>query len=179
MAEGIQIHGKKFKKFISSDKIRKAVAKMAKQINRDFKKERPIFISVLNGSFLFTADLLKQIDLECEVTFVKLASYKGVISTGTINTLIGVNEDLRGRSVIILEDIVDSGNTISKLVPELKGYDPKAIKIATLFFKPDAYKKKIKIDYIGMSVPNDFIVGYGLDFNGLGRNLQDIYILDL
>jgi hypoxanthine phosphoribosyltransferase len=172
----IQIHDKNFKKYISSAKIQKAVADIAKKINKDFKGGKPVFLSVLNGSFMFTADLLKKVNIECEVSFVKIASYSGTKS-GKINTLIGLNGILKNRSVIILEDIVDSGNTIEKIIFELKKYKPAQIKIATMFFKPGSYKKKIPLDYIGMEVPNDFIVGYGLDYNGLGRNLSDIYKL--
>lgn len=177
MAEVIQIHDKKFSKIISSKKIQKAIHLIAKKINKDFKGKKPLFISVLNGSFMFTADLLKKIKIECEISFIKTASYNGTKSSGKINKLIGLNDNLKGRTVIVLEDIVDSGNTIEKVVAELKKDNPRAVKIATLFFKPDAYKKKMKIDYIGMKVPNDFIVGYGLDYNGLGRNFQDVYVL--
>ena len=177
MGKAVIIHDKKFSKFISSAKIQKAVEGIAKKINKDFKDKKPIFISVLNGSFLFTADLLKKIKIECEISFVKLSSYSGTASTGSMNTLIGLNENLKNRNIVILEDIVDSGNTIAKLLPELQVHQPKKISIATLFFKPEAYKKRIKLDYIGLEVPNDFLVGYGLDYNGLGRNLLDIYTL--
>ena len=177
MAYSVTIHGKKFTKFITSAKIQKAVSAIAKKINKDFKGDKPVFISVLNGSFMFTADLLKKVNIECEISFIKLASYSGTGSLGRINELIGLNENLKGRKVVILEDIVDSGNTIEKVIAELKKHKPKSVKIATLFFKPDAYRKKIKIDYIGMKIPNDFIVGYGLDFNGFGRNFKDVYVL--
>ena len=177
MSTLIHIHDKQFRKFISSPKIKRAVDGIAKRINKDFKGKKPIFISVLNGSFMFTSDLLKKINIECEISFIKLASYSGAISTGKVNELIGLNEDLYRRTVIVIEDIVDSGNTIEKVIQELKKYNPKQIKIATMFFKPKAYKKKIALDYVGMKVPNDFIVGYGLDYNGLGRNLSDIYTL--
>lgn len=177
MGKVVTIHGKRFVQFISSKKIQEAVAKIAEQINKDIKKKRPIFISVLNGSFLFTGDLLRKIKFECEVSFIKISSYSGIKSKGEASTLIGINENLKGRTIVILEDIVDSGNTLEKIVSELKKHSPGQIKIATLFFKPDAYKKKIKVDYIGMKIPNDFIVGYGLDYDGLGRNLSDIYIL--
>jgi len=177
MDKTVAIHDKKFKKFISSQKIQKAIGKIAERINKDFKNDKPVFLSVLNGSFLFTADLLKKIKIECEVSFTKISSYAGTQSTGKVNTLIGINENLKGRTVIILEDIVDSGNTLEKIISELEKHNPKEIKIATLFFKPHAYKKKIKLDYVGMDMPNDFLVGYGLDYDGLGRNLSDIYIL--
>ena len=177
MSKEVTIHGKTFRKFISSVKIQVAIGKIAKRINKDFKNEKPIFLSVLNGSFLFTADLLKKIKIECEVSFTKISSYSGTQSTGNVNTLIGISENLKDRTVIILEDIVDSGNTLEKIISELKNHQTKKIIVATLFFKPDAYKKKIKLDFIGIEMPNDFLVGYGLDYDGLGRNLSDIYIL--
>jgi hypoxanthine phosphoribosyltransferase len=177
MPKEVTIHDKTFEKFISSVKIQRAIGKMAARINKDFKNDKPIFLSVLNGSFLFTADLLKKIKIECEVSFTKISSYSGAASTGKINTLIGINENLKGRTVIILEDIVDSGNTLEKIIPELKKHQPLKIIVATLFFKPNACKKKIKLDYIGIEMPNDFLIGYGLDYDGLGRNLSDIYIL--
>lgn len=177
MGNTVTIHDKQFRKYISTAKVQKAVAGIAKKINKDYKNERPVFLSVLNGSFMFTTDLLKQLKIECEVSFIKVSSYSGTGSTGKVNELIGLNENLKDRSVIILEDIVDSGNTIKKIIPELKQCDPKQVRIAALFFKPDAFKGSIKPDYIGIEVPNDFLVGYGLDYNGLGRNLSDIYKL--
>lgn len=177
MGKTVIIHDKQFKKYISSAKIRKAIDGIAKNINKDYKDKRPVFVSVLNGSFMFTSDLMKKIKVECEVTFIKVASYSGVKSTGKIHELIGLNENLRGRSVVILEDIVDSGNTISKVLEELTKQGPKSIEVVALFFKPDAFRGNHKPDYIGLEVPNDFIIGYGLDYNGLGRNLSDIYTL--
>ncbi|MEK6615814.1 MAG: hypoxanthine phosphoribosyltransferase [Bacteroidota bacterium] len=177
MTNTITIHNKKFKKFISSHKIQNAIEKIAERINKNFKNEKPVFLSVLNGSFLFTADLLKKMKIECEISFIKISSYSGTQSTGIVNTLIGISEDLKGRTVVILEDIVDSGNTLEKIISELQKHNPKKIKVATLLFKPDAYKKKIEIDYIGINMPNNFLVGYGLDYDGSGRNLSDIYIL--
>ena len=171
----IKVHDKKFRKIISARKVQQAIEVVAKKINKDFKNKKPIFISVLNGSFLFTADLIKKVTIECEISFIKISSYSGTQSTGNMNTLIGLKEDLKGRNVVVLEEMVDSGNTIEKVIGELKKLNPESLKIATLFFKPEAYKKNIKLDYIGMDVPNDFLVGYGLDYDGLGRNLQDIY----
>ncbi len=177
MAKIVTIHGKTFTKFLSSAKIQKAISEIALQMNKDFKNDKPVFLSVLNGSFLFTADLLKKIKIECEVSFTKISSYSGTASTGNVNTLIGINENLKGRTVIVLEDIVDSGNTLEKIIAELKKLKVKKIIVATLLFKPSAYKKKIELDYIGIEMPNNFLVGYGLDYDGLGRNLSDIYIL--
>ncbi len=173
------MYDKEFRKHISSLKIRKAVRKIARKLNKDYKAEKPLFISVLNGSFLFAADLVRKINFECEISFIKVASYSGTKSTGKISTLIGLNEDLKGRSVIILEDIVDSGRTLERIKADLKKHGVKKIRVASLFFKPGAFKGEIKPEYVGMDLSNDFIVGYGLDYNGLGRNLQDIYVLDL
>ena len=126
---------------------------------------------------MFTADLLKHIDFNCEVTFLKLTSYHGTSTTGSVKQLIGINEEIKGRDVIVLEDIVDTGITLEQILEQLKSFEPSSIKVATLLYKPAAYKKNIKIDYVGMEIPNDFIVGYGLDYDGLGRNLADIYTL--
>jgi len=177
MKKTVTIYGLKFMPLISSRKIQNAVSKLAKKIERDFKNQNPLFLAVLNGSFLFAADLLKKIKIECEISFIKVTSYSGTASTGKVNTLIGVNENLHQRPVIILEDIVDSGNTLESVLAEIKKHNPSEICIATLLFKPEAYRKKIRLDYVGLEVPNKFLVGYGLDYNGLGRNLEDIYVL--
>ena|SRR5436190_7821445 len=177
MKKSVTIHDLKFILLISSRKIQDAIVVIAKKINRDYKNQNPLFLAVLNGSFLFAADLLKKIKIECEISFIKVSSYSGTTSTGKINTLIGVNENLNKRPVIILEDIVDSGNTLEAVMGEIKKHNPDTIQIATLFFKPEAYKKKIILDYVGIKVPNQFLVGYGLDYNGLGRNLKDVYAL--
>jgi hypoxanthine phosphoribosyltransferase len=177
MKKSVTIHGLKFMLLISSRKIQDATSVIARKIDRDFKNQNPLFLAVLNGSFLFAADLLKKIKIECEISFIKVSSYSGTTSTGKINTLIGVNENLHKRPVIILEDIVDSGNTLEAVVREIQKHNPATVRIATLFFKPEAYRKKIALDYVGIKVPNKFLVGYGLDHNGLGRNLKDIYAL--
>lgn len=173
----VTLKDKQFKPYISSDKILEAVKEVAKKINSDLAGESPVFLAVLNGSFMFAADLMKEIDLNCEISFVKLSSYHGTASTGTVSELIGLNQDLTGRTVVIVEDIVDTGNTIVKLTELLKNQNVKNFKIATAFFKPSVYKKDIKIDYVGMEIPNDFVVGYGLDYDGLGRNLKDVFVL--
>jgi hypoxanthine phosphoribosyltransferase len=174
----VKLKDKEFKVSIPAEKIQDVIAKMAKEINKDYSnKNIPLFISILNGSFMFTADLFKHIDFVCEVTFLKLTSYKGASSTGSVRQLIGVNESIEGRDVIVLEDIVDTGITIEQILGQLKSFEPASVKIASLLFKPEAYQKSLKIDYIGMEIPNDFIVGYGLDYDGLGRNLADIYTL--
>ncbi len=173
----IKLHHNYFIPFIDSKQIAAAVIKMANQIASDLKDEQPIFIGILNGSFMFIADFVRQYKGNCEVSFVKLASYQGTASTGKIKELVGLQENLKGKTVVILEDIIDTGNTLEEIFRIFADKEVKALKIATLFFKPDIYKKKLKIDYIGLSIPNKFIVGYGLDYDGLGRNLSDIYQL--
>lgn len=173
----IQLHDKKFEVFIAAEEIDFAIENMAKQIDADFSDDIPVFIGVLNGSFMVTADLLKKYKGLCEVSFVKMASYEGMATTTEVKQLIGLNQNLEGRSVIIVEDIVDTGNTIEELKAILKEHKVKHFKIATLFLKPEAYTKDIKLDYVGIRIPNKFIVGYGLDYDGLGRNLKDVYQL--
>jgi hypoxanthine phosphoribosyltransferase len=176
--ERITLYDKIFSKYISSREIQEAVKNVAEQINNDIKNEDlPVFLSILNGSFMFTADLMKYINSDCLLSFVKLSSYDGLSSKGEIKELIGLNFDLTGKTVIILEDIVDTGVTVEHLAGVILKYKPKQLKIATMLFKPDAYVKDIKLDYTGILVPNEFIVGYGLDYNGLGRNYPDIYKL--
>jgi len=174
----VLIHGRTFKIKITEAEIQKAIAGVASQINIDLKDKKPLFLAVLNGSFMFAADLMKKVNMECEISFMKLASYEGTASTGNIKQLIGINEEIKGRTVVIIEDIVDTGNTISAIFEQLALLGVSEIKVATLLFKPQAYTKKIPIDYTAIVVPNDFLVGYGLDYNGLGRNLADIYVLD-
>ena len=171
----IQIKDKRFKTFIPEEKILTEVARVAGEINRDLAGTNPLFISVLNGSFMFTADLMKHLTMPCEVSFVKLASYEGTSSTGKVKELVGLGDDITGRTVVIVEDIVDTGLTMKQLVETLRARGPKDIKIATLLVKPDKLKVELDINYVAMNIPNDFIVGYGLDYDGLGRNYRDIY----
>ncbi len=173
----IHLHDKTFEPFISAEEIDFAIANMAKQMDADFFDEVPLFIGVLNGSFMVLSDLMKHYRGMCEVSFVKMSSYNGMHSTNDVKELIGINEDLEGKTVVIVEDIVDTGNTIEELKAIFKEKKVKHLKIATLFFKPDAFKKDIKIDYIGIRIPDKFIVGFGLDYDGLGRNLSDVYQL--
>jgi len=173
----VKLHDKYFTPFIDSKQIAAIVKKLAGQIEKDLKAEQPIFIGILNGSFMFIADFVRQYKNNCEVSFVKLASYQGTKSTGKIKELVGLQEDLKGKTVVILEDIIDTGNTLKQIYQIFKDKEVKILKIATLFFKPDVFKKDLKIDFIGLSIPNKFIVGYGLDYDGLGRNLSDIYQL--
>ena len=173
----IQLHDKQFVPFISSQEIDFALATMASQVEADFADEIPVFVGVLNGSFMVVSDFMKHYKKPCEVSFIKLASYEGTASTNEVKQLIGINQDLTGRTVIIIEDIVDTGNTVAELKDLFKKQNVKHLKIATLFFKPEAYKKDLKLDYIGIRIPNKFIVGYGLDYDGLGRNLPEVYKL--
>lgn len=173
----IHLHDKSFEPFISSEEIDFAIANMAKQMDDDFFDEIPVFVGILNGSFMVLSDLMKHYRGMCEVSFMKMASYEGTQSTNDVKQLIGINENLEGRTVVIVEDIVDTGNTIEELKAIFKEMNVKHLKIATLFFKPEAYTKDIKIDYVGIRIPNKFIVGYGLDYDGLGRNLPDVYQL--
>ncbi|NVO04309.1 MAG: hypoxanthine phosphoribosyltransferase [Bacteroidetes bacterium] len=171
----ITVKDKHFALSIDSSEILKSVEQVAIKINSDYKNDIPLFIVILNGSFMFAADLFKKIDMPCEISFMKLSSYQGMETSNTVKTLIGLNEEIKGRKVVIVEDIIDTGITIENLIEQIKIYEPEDIKIATLLFKPNAFQKDFKIDYIGIEIPNDFIVGYGLDYDGFGRNLADIY----
>lgn len=173
----IKLHDKYFKSFISQETIAKAIDTLVNQVANDCRNETPLFIGILNGSFIFAADFIRKYRSNCEVSFVKLASYEGTNSSGKIKQLVGSNEDLTGRTVIILEDIIDTGNTLQEIYNIFKNKNVKQLKIATLFFKPDVFKKKLPIDYIGISIPDKFIVGYGLDYDGIGRNLPSVYQL--
>ncbi len=171
----VKLHDKEFSKFISFEEIQLAIEKISSRINVDYSTKKPLFVAVLNGSFMFAADLLKKINIDCEISFVKLASYHGISSSGAVTELIGFTENVEGRDIIILEDIVDTGLTLEKVIEIFKHKNCASLKIATLLLKPDAFKKKYPVDYVCMEIPNEFIVGYGLDYDGLGRNLKDIY----
>lgn len=171
----IRIKDKQFKTFITEEQILEEVSRVADEINKDLADENPLFLSVLNGSFMFASDLMKRINIPSEISFVKLASYLGTSSTGSIKELIGLGDNIEGRTVVIVEDIVDTGFTMKHMIELLQAYHPKNIRIATLLLKPDKLKVDLDIDYVAMSIPNDFIVGYGLDYDGLGRNYRDIY----
>lgn len=174
----VTLKDKTFVPYISSDKISGSVYQMAQKINSDLVNDMPLFLVVLNGSFMFAADLLKEVKIPCEISFIKLASYHGTSSTGTVAEMIGLTEEIKGRTVVIIEDIVDTGITLDKLVSLLNKKEVKQIKVATFLLKPDAYKKDIKIDYVGIEIPNDFVVGYGLDYDGLGRNMKEVFVLE-
>ncbi|MCH4551550.1 MULTISPECIES: adenylate kinase [Aestuariibaculum] len=171
----VKLHDKFFKPFISAEEIDRAMTRMASEIAKDIGDEIPVFIGILNGSFMVVSDFVKKYQKPCEVTFIKLASYEGVKSTEDIQRLIGLTQDLSGRTVVILEDIIDTGNTLAEVHRIFKNERVKSLKIATLFYKPEAYKKDFKLHYVGIEIPNKFIVGYGLDYDGLGRNLPEIY----
>jgi hypoxanthine phosphoribosyltransferase len=173
----IKVHDKEFVPYLTSKEIEEQVARVAGEINRDYKDKKPLFIAILNGAFIFAADLFKQIDIEAEIAFIKLASYKGVKSSGKVITAIGLDADLYGRDVIIVEDIVDTGKTLSQFLPQLDHQHPASLKIAALLHKPEAMMHPIKIDYLGFTIPNKFVLGYGLDYDGLGRNIKEIYQL--
>ena len=174
----IKLHDKQFTPYISKENIAKYIQYLAKLVAKDIAKDEvPIFIGILNGSFMFAADFVREYPHDCHITFVKLASYEGTNSTGKIKQLVGLNEELEGKTVVILEDIIDTGNTLAEIYNIFKDKNVKDLKIATLFFKPDVFRKSLPIDYIGKSIEDKFIVGYGLDYDGLGRNLPDIYQL--
>jgi hypoxanthine phosphoribosyltransferase len=173
----IQILDKKFKEFITEEQIRTRVEELAIQINMELAGKDVVFLGILNGAFLFAADLFRQINLEARISFIKLASYQGTTSQGLIKELIGWNEDIKNKTIVVIEDIVDTGNTLERIVDELIVRKAAEIKISALLYKPAAYKKEIPLDYIGFEIPNDFVVGYGLDYDGYGRNLPSVYSL--
>jgi hypoxanthine phosphoribosyltransferase len=173
----IRILGKNFREFIPEVEIKSRIDDIARQINSDMKGKDVVFLGILNGAFLFAADLFRRIEFPSKISFVKLASYEGTSSSGGIKELIGWNDDIKDKTIVIIEDIVDTGNTIERIVGELlirKAYE---VRIASLFFKPAAYLKSIDIDYVGFEIPDDFVIGYGLDYEGYGRNLPSVYIL--
>ncbi|HOF98063.1 MAG TPA: hypoxanthine phosphoribosyltransferase [Paludibacteraceae bacterium] len=175
--EIVQIKDKKFKKFIPEQEILSSIRKIGQEINKTLKDKNPLFISVLNGAFMFTSDLMKVVNIPCEITFIKLSSYEGLYSSGSVKEVMGLNENIVGRNVVILEDIIDTGLTMEQIIDSLKAKGAGEIRVATFLQKPDALQRNIKIDYIAMKIPNEFIIGYGLDYNGYGRNLKDVYTL--
>ena len=172
----VKVLDKEFELFIPYEKIRSVVEQMAEKMNKELADKDPLFLCILNGSFMFAAELFKRIDfVESEISFVKLASYEGDKTTGKVKQLIGLNEEIEGRTVVVLEDIVDTGITINNIQEQLIKMNPKEVLVATLLLKPDALQKEVDLKYVGLEIPNDFIVGYGLDYDGYGRNLLDIY----
>lgn len=173
----MQIGDKVFKPYISGEAIQKRITELGKEIDKDYEGLNPLFIGILNGSFIFAADLFRSLSIPAEISFVKLASYKGTSSTGNVITAIGLEENLANRHVIIIEDIIDTGKTLSAFLPELLQRQPASLKIACFLSKPDALQYDVKSDYTGFVIPNNFVVGYGLDYDGQGRNLPDLYTL--
>ncbi len=173
----IQVKDKTFEVTIPAEVIAREVRRVAAEISRDYAGRRPLFLPVLNGSFIFAADLMRELDLECEISFIKLASYQGTQSAGEIREVIGLAQDITGRDVIIIEDIIDSGLTMAHMIETLEHQNPSSIRVCSLLVKPDAIKVNVPIHYRALDIPNDFIVGYGLDYDGFGRNTKDIYTL--
>ena len=173
----IQVNDRNFRPYLTVSQIDTEIKRLAKSINEDYAGKRPLFICILNGAFMFASDLFKLITIDAEISFIKLASYKGTRSTGHVITSIGLDEPLKDRHVVILEDIVDTGKTLKEFLPQLYDQRPSSLKIAALLHKPDALQHPITIDYLGFNVPNKFLLGFGLDFDGLGRNLKEIYQL--
>jgi len=171
----IKVKDKDFEISIDASVIAAAVKRMAIEINRDYEGKHPLFLAILNGSFVFAADLIRKITIPCEISFVKLASYSGTASTEDVKELIGLNEEITGRHLVIVEDIVDTGITLEKLLKDIEKFEPASVRLACLTFKEKAFKKSFRIDYLGITIPNEFVVGYGLDYDGYGRNLPDIY----
>lgn len=173
----IQVNDKKFQPYLNAATLSTRIKELAVEINKEYEGKRPLFIAILNGSFMFASDLFKEITIDAEICFIKLASYKGTRSTGNVITSIGLDEPLKDRHVVIIEDIVDTGKTLHKFLPQLYNQQPASLKIAALLHKPEAMEHTIVIDYLGFNVPNIFLLGFGLDYDGLGRNLAEIYQL--
>jgi len=171
----IRIHDKTFEIYLSEAAIQERVKNIADSINEEYRDKKPLFIAILNGSFMFAADLFKYLTINSEISFIKLASYRGMKSTGNVITSIGLDADLFGKDVIIIEDIVDTGKTLYNFLPKLNDHHPSSLKIAALLHKPEATRFPLHLDYVGFSIPDKFVVGYGLDYDGLGRNLKEIY----
>lgn len=173
----IKVHDKQFVPYLSATEIQERISLLANQISSEYAGKQPLFLGILNGSFIFAADLFKQISIPASISFIKLVSYKGTSSTGTVITSIGLEENLSDKDIIIVEDIVDTGKTLTEFLPSLAKQNPKSIRICTLLQKPEALKYPLDVDYVGFSIPNKFVVGYGLDYDGLGRNYDAIYQL--
>lgn len=171
----VKIKDKEFEVFIPAEEIYKAIDCIAEKMNKDLEGKNPLFVCVLNGSFMFAADLLKRISIPSEISFVRMSSYSGTASTGDVKMIYGLEESIEGRTVVVLEDIVDTGNTMVRMLKQLEALNPKEIKVSTLLLKPEALQHDVQLDYIALNIPSDFIIGYGLDYDGFGRNFPDIY----
>lgn len=170
-----QFQGKEFRVYMPAEEIQKRIKQLGAELTEDYQDKDPIFLGILNGCFMFVADLFKHLGMDCTITFVKLASYKGTTSTGNIVTAIGLEESLHNKDIIIVEDIVDTGNTMEAFLKTLAEKEPKSVRICTLLSKPEVHKNRIKLDYVGFDIPDKFVIGYGLDYDGYGRNLPDLY----
>lgn len=177
MENCIVTHGLSFRILIEEAAIRQRILELGRQISERYRGQRPLFLAVLNGAFVFAADLVRACEMECEISFIKLKSYQGIQSTGSITEHIGLEEPVKGRPVILVEDIIDSGRTLSAFLPRLRQEQPASVEVATLLFKPEALLHELQVDYVGFSIEPRFVIGYGLDYDGLGRNLRDIYVL--
>lgn len=171
----VKILDKIFKPYLSDKEIESRVFELSKKIERDYKDRNPFFIAILNGSFMFASDLIKNIKLDCEIEFMKVSSYEGTASSGTIREMIGLSKSIEGRDVVVIEDIVDTGHTLHYIKEELEKMNPASLALTTLLYKPEAFEHSYALDYVGFEIPNKFIVGYGLDYDGYGRNLKEIY----
>lgn len=171
----ITLHDCDFSTYLYEEEIIARISILAEQISKEYEGKRPLFLAVLNGSFMFAADLLKRITIPCEIAFIRLSSYQDMESTGKVKEVLGLTEDIHSRHVIVLEDIVDTGHTVHNLINQLRAKSPASVQVASLLLKPDCLQHKLDVKYVAKTIPNDFVVGYGLDYNGLGRNLRDIY----
>jgi len=178
MTNTVTLWDKQFSNYIANERILERVKAIGQEINRDYEGKRPLFLAILNGAFMFASNLFQHLCIDCEVSFIKLSSYQGTESTGNVQELIGLEENLEDRHVIVLEDIVDSGITLAELLPQLESQMPASVRLTSLIQKPDALQYDIEVHYLGFTIPDKFVVGYGLDYDGLGRNLRDIYQLD-
>jgi hypoxanthine phosphoribosyltransferase len=172
----ITLHNKPFRPYLAAADIAKAIDQLAIRLNADYAGRRPLFVVVLTGGFMFATDLLKRFTGDCEIVFIRVASYEGTDSSGKVQEILGLREDVQGRDIILVEDIVDTGTTVHYLLPKLEANGPASIEIAAMFFKPESLRYPLNLKYIAMEIPNDFVVGYGLDYDGLGRNLPDVYV---
>ena len=177
MKKEITLHNKTFTPFINKAKISAQITRIAQEINRDYSGKKPLLVGILNGSILFFSDLLKQVEIECEVAFLRVSSYKGTETTGNVKKVLGLDKNIENKDIIVVEDIVDTGITLENILEDLSSNNPSSIKVATLLFKPKAYTKNYPVDYVGFEVGNEFLVGFGLDYNEIGRNLDELYII--
>ncbi len=174
----VTIKDKTFVPFISAEVIQARIQELASQINEDYAHKQPLIVVVLNGAFIFAADLVKQLTIPCEITFIRVASYAATESSGQVKQILGLNDIITGRDLILVEDIVDTGLTISEVCSQLQAHKPASLAVATLLFKPDALKKPLDLPYVGFEIENRFVLGYGLDYDGLGRNIKEILVLE-